>query len=137
VPRFGVTAPPTGIQRRCLNWAGLGIRTKVVSLLPEPTASGTSETVATIAKAVGSVRRHRPPAVDHSRNQRLREAVLDAAAILMFEHGPNTTEPNPPIILTRFGRPPPGSTARSRRAVISVIGGLPSPRWFWRPSSSP
>jgi predicted alpha/beta hydrolase family esterase len=53
VPRFGGDATadwyPTALPRL----ADLGIRTKVVSLLPQPTAPGIDETVAAIAKAVG------------------------------------------------------------------------------------
>jgi uncharacterized protein len=53
VPRFGGEATadwyPTALPRL----AGLGIRTKVVSLLPEPTAPDINETVAAIKKAVG------------------------------------------------------------------------------------
>jgi hypothetical protein len=53
VPRFGGDATADWYSTALPQLAGLGIRTKVVSLLPEPTAPGVNETVAAIAKAVG------------------------------------------------------------------------------------
>ena len=53
VPRFGGDATADWYSAALPPLAGLGIRTKVVSLLPEPTAPGIDETVAAIAKAVG------------------------------------------------------------------------------------
>src|SRR5215470_14416310 len=53
VPRFGGDATADWYSTALPQLAGLGIRTKVVSLLPEPTAPGIDETVAAIAKAVG------------------------------------------------------------------------------------
>jgi len=52
VPRFGGDATADWYSTAVPQLAGLGIRTKVVSLLPEPTAPGIDETVAAIAKAV-------------------------------------------------------------------------------------
>src|SRR5262245_62932230 len=52
VPRFGGDATADWYSTALPQLAGLGIRTKVVSLLPEPTAPGIDETVAAIAKAV-------------------------------------------------------------------------------------
>src|SRR5262249_14372355 len=53
VPRFGGDATADWYSSALHQLAGLDIRTKVVSLLPEPTAPGIDETVAAIAKAVG------------------------------------------------------------------------------------
>jgi predicted alpha/beta hydrolase family esterase len=53
VPRFGGDVTADWYSTALPQLAGLGIRTKVVSLLPEPTAPGIDETVAAIAKAVG------------------------------------------------------------------------------------
>ena len=53
VPRFGGDATADWYPRALPQLAELGIRTEVVSLLPAPTAPGTDETVAAIAKAVG------------------------------------------------------------------------------------
>ena len=53
VPRFGGDAAADWYSTVLPQLAGLGIRTKVVSLLPAPTAPGIDETVAAIAKAVG------------------------------------------------------------------------------------
>ena len=53
VPRFGSDATADWYAKALHQLADLGIRTKVVSLLPEPTAPGIDETVAAIAKAVG------------------------------------------------------------------------------------
>jgi len=53
VPRFGGDATADWYSAALPQLADLGIRTKVVSLLPEPTAPGIDETVAAIAKAVG------------------------------------------------------------------------------------
>src|SRR5262249_44391934 len=53
VPRFGGDAHSDWYPRAVPQLADLGIRTTTVSLLPEPTAPGVDETVATIAKAVG------------------------------------------------------------------------------------
>src|SRR5215467_11271314 len=53
VPRFGGDATADWYSTALPQLAGLGIRTKVVSLLPAPTAPGIDETVAAIAKAVG------------------------------------------------------------------------------------
>src|SRR5215470_19290682 len=53
VPRFGGDATADWYSSALPQLAGLGIRTKVVSLLPAPTAPGIDETVAAIAKAVG------------------------------------------------------------------------------------
>src|SRR5262245_55770948 len=52
VPRFGGDATADWYSTALSRLAGLGIRTTVVSLLPEPTAPGIDETVAAIAKAV-------------------------------------------------------------------------------------
>ena len=52
VPRFGGDATADWYSTAVPQLAGLGIRTKVVSLLPEPTAPGIDETVAAIDKAV-------------------------------------------------------------------------------------
>jgi len=52
VPRFGGDAAADWYSTALPQLAGLGIRTKVVSLLPEPTAPGIDETVAAIDKAV-------------------------------------------------------------------------------------
>jgi predicted alpha/beta hydrolase family esterase len=52
-PRFGGDATADWYSTATRQLAGLGIETKVVSLLPEPTAPGIDETVAAIAKAVG------------------------------------------------------------------------------------
>jgi hypothetical protein len=46
VPRFGGDATANWYSTALPQLAGLGIRTKVVSLLPEPTAPGIDETVA-------------------------------------------------------------------------------------------
>jgi len=53
VPRFGGDATADWYPAALLQLADLGIRTKVVSLLPAPTAPDISETVAAIAEAVG------------------------------------------------------------------------------------
>jgi len=53
VPRFGGDATTDWYSAALPRLADLGIRTKVVSLLPEPTAPGIDETVAAIARAVG------------------------------------------------------------------------------------
>jgi predicted alpha/beta hydrolase family esterase len=53
VPRFGGDATADWYPTTLAQLAGLGIRTKVVSLLPEPTSPGIDEMVAAIAKAVG------------------------------------------------------------------------------------
>jgi uncharacterized protein len=53
VPRFGGDATADWYSTALPQLAGLGIRTKVVSLLPKPTTPGIDETVAAIAKAVG------------------------------------------------------------------------------------
>ena len=53
MPRFGSDASADWYPTALPQLASLGIRTKVVSLLPEPTAPGIDETVAAIAKAVG------------------------------------------------------------------------------------
>jgi len=53
VPRFGGDATADWYSTAVPQLAGLGIRTKVVSLLPEPTVPGIDETVAAIARAVG------------------------------------------------------------------------------------
>ena len=53
MPRFGGDATADWYSTAVSQLAGLGIRTKLVSLLPEPTAPGIDETVAAIAKAVG------------------------------------------------------------------------------------
>ena len=53
VPRFGGDATADWYPTALPQLAGLGIGTKVVSLLPEPTAPGIDETVAAIAKAIG------------------------------------------------------------------------------------
>jgi predicted alpha/beta hydrolase family esterase len=53
VPRFGGDATADWYPTALRQLADLGITTKVVSLLPEPTAPGIDETVAVIAKAVG------------------------------------------------------------------------------------
>src|SRR5262249_29878787 len=53
VPRFGGDASVDWYSKASLQLAELGIRTKVVSLLPEPTKPGIDETVAAIANAVG------------------------------------------------------------------------------------
>jgi predicted alpha/beta hydrolase family esterase len=53
VPRFGGDATVDWYSTAIRQLAGLGITTKVVSLLPAPTAPGIDETVAAIAKAVG------------------------------------------------------------------------------------
>jgi predicted alpha/beta hydrolase family esterase len=53
VPRFGGEATADWYPTTLPQLADLGIRTKVVSLLPEPTAPGIDETVAAIAEAVG------------------------------------------------------------------------------------
>ena len=53
VPRFGGDATADWYSAALPQLAGLGIRTKVVSLLPEPTAPEIDETVAAIARAVG------------------------------------------------------------------------------------
>src|SRR5215470_15419689 len=53
VPRFGGDATSDWYPTALRQLAGLGIRTEVVSLLPEPTAPGIDETVAAIARAVG------------------------------------------------------------------------------------
>src|SRR5262245_57191366 len=52
VPRFGGDATADWYPTALPQLADLGIRTKVVSLLPQPTAPGIDETVAAIAKAV-------------------------------------------------------------------------------------
>lgn len=52
-PRFGGDATVDWYSTAMRQLAGLGITTKVVSLLPAPTAPGIDETVAAIAKAVG------------------------------------------------------------------------------------
>src|SRR5262249_3557199 len=53
VPRFGGDATADWYPTALRQLAGLGIRTEVVSLLPEPTAPNINETVTAIAKAVG------------------------------------------------------------------------------------
>src|SRR5262245_10517584 len=53
VPRFGGDATADWYPRALPQLAELGIRTEVVSLLPEPTAPGIDETVAAIGKAAG------------------------------------------------------------------------------------
>src|SRR5262245_3029282 len=53
VPRFGGDATADWYAAALAQLAGLGIRTKVVSLLPKPTAPGVDEMVAAIAKAIG------------------------------------------------------------------------------------
>lgn len=53
VPRFGGDAAADWYSTAMPRLTDLGIRTKVVSLLPEPTAPGIDETVAAIAGAVG------------------------------------------------------------------------------------
>src|SRR5262245_51694738 len=53
VPRFGGDASADWYSTALPQLAQLGIRTKVVSLLPSPTAPGIDETVSAIAKAVG------------------------------------------------------------------------------------
>jgi predicted alpha/beta hydrolase family esterase len=53
VPRFGGDATADWYPTALRQLADLGIRAKVVSLLPDPTAPGIDETVAAIAKAVG------------------------------------------------------------------------------------
>src|SRR5262245_40964450 len=53
VPRFGGDATTDWYPTAVRQLAGLGIRTEVVSLLPEPTAPSINETVTAIAKAVG------------------------------------------------------------------------------------
>src|SRR5262249_8184982 len=53
VPRFGGDATVDWYSSALHQLAGLDIRTKVVSLLPEPTAPGIDETVAAIANAAG------------------------------------------------------------------------------------
>ena len=53
VPRFGGDASADWYPTALPQLADLGISTRVVSLLPEPTAPGIDETVTAIAKAVG------------------------------------------------------------------------------------
>jgi serine hydrolase len=53
VPRFGGDAGADWYPTALPQLADLGISTKVVSLLPEPTAPGIEQTVTAIAKAVG------------------------------------------------------------------------------------
>jgi predicted alpha/beta hydrolase family esterase len=53
VPRFGGDATVDWYPTALPQLADLGISTKVVALLPEPTAPGIDETVAAIANAVG------------------------------------------------------------------------------------
>lgn len=53
IPRFGGAATADWYSTALRQLADLGISTKVVSLLPEPTAPSIDETVAAIAKAVG------------------------------------------------------------------------------------
>jgi serine hydrolase len=53
VPRFGGDATADWYSAALPQLADLGIRTQVVSLLPEPTAPGIDETVAAIAKVAG------------------------------------------------------------------------------------
>ena len=53
VPRYGGDAGTDWYPTALSQLADLGIRTEVVSLLPEPTAPGIDETVAAIAKVVG------------------------------------------------------------------------------------
>ena len=53
VPRFGGNAGTDWYPTAVSQLADLGIRTEVVSLLPEPTAPGIEETVAAIDKVVG------------------------------------------------------------------------------------
>jgi predicted alpha/beta hydrolase family esterase len=53
VPRFGGDATADWYAAASAHLVGLGIRSKVVSLMPKPTAPGINETVAAIAKAVG------------------------------------------------------------------------------------
>ena len=53
VPRFGGDAAADWYSTALPQLAGLGIRTKVVSLLPAPTTPGINEMVAAVAKAVG------------------------------------------------------------------------------------
>ena len=53
MPQFAGDATADRYSTALPQLAALGIGTKVVSLLPEPTAPGTDETVAAIAKAVG------------------------------------------------------------------------------------
>jgi predicted alpha/beta hydrolase family esterase len=52
-PRFGGDATADWYSTATRQLTSLGIETKVVALLPEPTAPGIDETVAAIAKAVG------------------------------------------------------------------------------------
>ena len=52
-PRFGGDAAADWYPNALRQLAGLGIRTKVVPLLPAPTAPGIDETVAAITEAVG------------------------------------------------------------------------------------
>jgi serine hydrolase len=52
-PRFGGDATADWYSTATRQLTSLGIETKVVPLLPEPTAPGIDETVAAIAKAVG------------------------------------------------------------------------------------
>jgi hypothetical protein len=51
--RFGADATADWYSTTLPQLADLGVRIKVVSLLPEPTAPGIDETVESIAKAVG------------------------------------------------------------------------------------
>jgi hypothetical protein len=81
VPRFGGDATADWYSTALPQLTGLGIRTKVVSLLPDEGDLGVS------GDAGGAS--PRPPAVDHPRSQRVRKAVLDAATTLMFERSPN------------------------------------------------
>src|SRR5215813_3747267 len=53
VPRFGGDATADWYPAALLQLADLGISTKVVPLLPEPTAPGVEETVTAIRQAVG------------------------------------------------------------------------------------
>jgi len=53
VPRFGGDATADWYSSASSQLAGLGIRTKVVSLLPAPTTPGINKMVAAVAKAVG------------------------------------------------------------------------------------
>ena len=60
VPRFGGDSSADWYPTAVAQLADLGIRTRMVALLPEPTAAGIDETLAAIAKAVGTARTRSP-----------------------------------------------------------------------------
>jgi predicted alpha/beta hydrolase family esterase len=76
VPRFGGGATADWYPAALRQLADVGIRTKVVSLLPKPTAPGIDETLTAIAEAVGDNRRDQTILIGHSVGSRALLAYL-------------------------------------------------------------